>query len=78
MAALELLKVFYKVLQTLHGEKALGVDWIYSSFIEAPGEKGAASTGIAIGANTGKTTAGQVGIITAEHGCKFKCCSCYL
>ena len=50
------------------GEKVLGVDWIYSSFIEAPGEKGAASTAIAIGANTGKTTAGQVGIITADTG----------
>ena len=51
-----------------NGEKVLGVDWIYSSFIEAPGEKGAASTGIAIGANTGKTTAGQVGIVTADTG----------
>ena len=49
-----------------NGEKVLGVDWIYSSFIEAPGEKGAASTAIAIGANTGKTTAGQVGIVTAD------------
>jgi hypothetical protein len=48
------------------GEKTLGVDWIYSSFIEAPGEKGAASTGIAIGGNTGKTTAGQVGIVAAD------------
>jgi hypothetical protein len=51
---------------SLTGEKVLGVDWIYSSFIEAPGEKAAASTGIAIGADTGKTTAGQVGIITAN------------
>jgi hypothetical protein len=51
-----------------NGEKVLGVDWIYSSFIEAPGEKGAASTAIAIGANTGKTTAGQVGIVTADAG----------
>ena len=51
-----------------NGEKVLGVDWIYSSFIEAPGEKGAASTAIAIGANTGKTTAGQVGIVTADTG----------
>jgi len=50
------------------GEKVLGVDWIYSSFIEAPGEKGAASTAISIGANTGKTTAGQVGIVTADTG----------
>ena len=49
-----------------NSEKVLGVDWIYSSFIEAPGEKGAASTAIAIGANTGKTTAGQVGIVTAD------------
>ena len=51
-----------------NGEKVLGVDWIYSSFIEAPGEKTSASTGIAIGANTGKTTAGQVGIIAADTG----------
>ena len=51
-----------------NAEKVLGVDWIYSSFIEAPGEKGAASTAIAIGANTGKTTAGQVGIVTADTG----------
>jgi hypothetical protein len=51
-----------------NGEKVLGVDWIYSSFIEAPGEKTSASTGIAIGANTGKTTAGQVGIIVADTG----------
>ena len=47
-------------------EKVLGVDWMYASFIEAPNEKTAASTGIAIGADTGKTTAGQVGIITAD------------
>ena len=52
----------------LAGEKRLGVDWIYSSFIEAPGEKGSASSGLAIGANTGKTTAGQVGIVTADTG----------
>jgi hypothetical protein len=50
------------------GEKVLGVDWMYSSFIEAPGEKGAASTGLAIGANTGKTTAGQVAIVVAGTG----------
>jgi hypothetical protein len=42
----------------------LGVNWIYSGFIEAPGERGSASTGLAIGANTGLTTAGQVGIVT--------------
>ena len=49
-----------------NGEAVLGVDWIYSSFIEAPGEKGAASTAIAIGANTGKTAAGQIGMVTAD------------
>ena len=53
---------------SLTAEKVLGVDWIYSSFIEAPGEKTAASTGLAIGANTGKTTAGQIGIVTADTG----------
>ena len=53
---------------TLNGEKVLGVDWIYSSFIEAAQEKGAASTGIAIGAGTGITTTGQVAIVTADSG----------
>jgi hypothetical protein len=51
-----------------NGEKRLGVDWIYTSFIEAAGEKGNASTGIAIGANTGKTTVGQLGIVVADSG----------
>lgn len=51
---------------SLANESRLAVDWIYSSFIEAPGEKTAASTGIAIGANTGKTTAGQIGIVTRD------------
>ena len=49
-----------------NGESALGVDWIYSGFIEAPGEKGSASTGIAIGADTGLTTEGQVAIAVAD------------
>jgi len=49
-----------------NGEPSLAVDWIYSSFIEAPGEKGSASTGIAIGANTGVTTLGQVAIVVAD------------
>ena len=51
---------------TLASNKALGVDWIYSSFIEAPGEKGPASSGVAIGAGTGVTTAGQVAVVTAD------------
>jgi hypothetical protein len=49
-----------------NGEGALAADWIYSGFIEAPGEKGSASTGIAIGADTGLTTAGQVAIAVAD------------
>jgi hypothetical protein len=59
------------VLQTasnFNGEKRIAVDWIYSSFIEAPGERGTASTGIAIGANTGKSTAGQISIVVADSG----------
>ena len=53
-------------LSLYNGQKSLGVDWIYSSFIEAPGEKNAASTGLAIGAGTGKTDIGQIGIIVAD------------
>jgi hypothetical protein len=52
----------------LGGQSNLAVDWIYSSFIEAPGEKGLASTGIAIGGNTGKTTAGQIAIVASDSG----------
>lgn len=44
----------------------LKVDWIHTSFIEASGEKDASSTGIAIGANTGKTNEGEIGIVTAK------------
>ena len=48
----------------LAGESRLGVDWIHSSFIEAPGELDANSTGISIGANTGYTAAGQIALIS--------------
>lgn len=57
---------------TLQGASSYGAsntiatDWIYSRFIEAVDERGAASTGIAIGAGTGKTAIGQVGIVTAK------------
>ena len=37
---------------------AIAARWIYSSFIEAPGEKNATSTGIGIGAGIGKTLGG--------------------
>lgn len=59
------------VLQTnsnLNTKSYLGVNWIYSSFIEATGERGAASTGLAIGANTGKTSTGEVAIVTSDTG----------
>ena len=48
------------------GEGSVAADWIYSNFIEATGEKTSASTGIAIGADTGKTLTGEVGIVTAD------------
>jgi len=43
----------------LSNEGWLAVDWIYSSFIEAPGERDSDSTGIGIGANTGFANAGN-------------------
>ena len=48
----------------LAGESRLAVDWIHSSFIEAPGELDANSTGIGIGANTGYSAAGQIALIS--------------
>ena len=53
-------------LSLFNGQKRLGVDWIYSSFIEAPGEKGSASTGIAIGAGGSNLSTGEVAIVTAD------------
>ena len=48
-------------------QSRLGVDWIYSSFIEAPGEKDANGTGIAIGAGTGFSNAGEVAIVANNN-----------
>tara|TARA_B100000674_G_C37842878_1_gene916202 strand:- start:480 stop:1301 length:822 start_codon:yes stop_codon:yes gene_type:complete len=48
-------------------EPRIATDWIYSSFIEAPGEKLATSTGIGIGAGTGFTSAGEVAIIANNN-----------
>ena len=48
----------------LAGESRLGVDWIHTSFIEAPGELDANSTGISIGANTGYSAAGQISLVS--------------
>jgi len=51
---------------TYAGESRLAVDWIYSKVIEDADEKTVASTGIAIGANTGFTNAGEVGIFCKD------------
>ena len=40
---------------------------MYTSFIEAPGEKLSASTGIAVGAGTGFTNAGEIAIIANNN-----------
>ena len=48
-------------------EPRLASDWVYTSFIEAPGEKLSASTGIAVGAGTGFTNAGEIAIIANNN-----------
>ena len=45
----------------------LASDWIYASFIEAPGEKSTSSTGIGIGAGTGFSSAGEVAIVANNN-----------
>ena len=45
----------------------LATGWMYTSFIEAPGEKGTSSTGIGIGAGTGFSSAGEVAIIANNN-----------
>lgn len=52
----------------LTGESALAADWMYSSFIESPQEKTAASTGVSIGIGSGKTTTGEIGMVVAGSG----------
>jgi len=42
-------------------------DWMYTSFIEAPGEKTSSSTGIGIGAGTGFSSAGEVAIVANNN-----------
>ncbi len=53
-------------------EPRLASDWIYTSFIEAPGEKGSSSTAIAIGAGTGFTAAGEIAIIANNNVAAMK------
>jgi hypothetical protein len=40
--------------------------WAYHAFIEAPGEKGDATTGIAIGTGSGEASNGQIAIVVAD------------
>ena len=41
---------------TYAGEARLSSDWMYASFVEAATEKDGTSTGIALGAGTGKSS----------------------
>ena len=45
----------------------VAADWMYASFIEAPGEKSTSSTGIGIGAGTGFSSAGEVAIVANNN-----------
>ena len=47
-------------------ESRLSSDWVYTNFIEAANEKGAGTTGIALGADTGKSVAGEITILTKD------------
>jgi len=51
---------------TFGTDARLSTDWIYTQFIEAANEKGTGSTGIALGAGTGKTNAGEVSILVKD------------
>jgi hypothetical protein len=45
----------------------IATGWLYTSFLEAPGEKGTSSTGIGIGAGTGFSSAGEVAIVANNN-----------
>jgi hypothetical protein len=49
---------------TFADENFVAADWAYHSFIEAPGEADANSTGIGIGAGTGFSNADQISFVT--------------
>ena len=51
---------------TFSTDARLSTDWLYTQFIEAANEKGTGSTGIALGAGTGKTNAGEVSILVKD------------
>ena len=47
-------------------EARISSDWIYTNFIEAANEKGTGSTGIALGADTGKSVAGEIALLVKD------------
>jgi len=51
---------------TYNNQARISSDWMYTQFIEAANEKGTGSTGIALGAGTGKTNAGEVSILVKD------------
>jgi len=51
---------------SFQNSKSLASRWIYSSFIEAPDEKNAFSSGVSIGAGTGITQEGEVAVFVAD------------
>ena len=51
---------------TFNNQARMSSDWVYTQFIEAANEKGTGSTGIALGAGTGKTNAGEVSILVKD------------
>lgn len=53
---------------TTEETSALAARWMYSSFIEAPDEKDAGTTGISIGAGTGVTGAAADAIVLVTNG----------
>lgn len=54
-------------LDATNNSSRLATNWIYTPFIEAPNERGAESTGISIGRDTGFTDDGEVGIVANNN-----------
>ena len=50
------------------GESFVSTDWIYTKFIEASDERGTASTGISLGANTGLPSSSNDAIVMVSNG----------
>ena len=62
----------FQAASTYAGEARLSSDWMYTSFVEAATEKDGTSTGIALGAGTGKSSAGEIALVTnGDIGFKF-------